>query len=735
MALSGRLGRALLMMLVLGCCATAVLALGERNRPAPIWPCSAITVAALLLSQRREWLPLLAGGLLGLIIGPVLVLGVAPLNALILAPMGQGEALACALLLRRAGLRRADLARPRDLGWFALIALLIPLASGLPAMGFLAAVRGAPFLSSLTNWWLAHGLGLALLVPLLVVVARSARSRPRSGLPRTLACLGLVVLAAILAFNYGSRPFLFLTFPPVMLAAWQGGMPGAAAAVALVAAIGLTATVAGPGQVATPDDLNMRLKLLQAFLLVLAGTALTMASLLAANDRLRRHQQRAALAMQRQTRVLDSALAAMEQGLAAFDRNGRLLAANARYAAITGLPPQLVRPGVAYLDLLRWLAEHGHYGPGDPAALAQRRLSTNGAGRLRHLARTRPDGRSIEVTGRPLLGGGWVNTCTDVTERVERERQLARSEAGFRLLTEHSGDVVARVGLDGGFAYVSPAALHVLGWAPEALTGRALLDLVEAEDRAWVASSWAALAAGQTEESTITFRTHRADDSEAWVEAHARLRRDDAGAPAEVVLAMRDATDRKAAESQLLAAYEQMEAMAQTDGLTGLANRRRFDELLEREWRRAAREGAPLALVLVDADRFKLYNDHYGHAAGDECLRRVALAVAGAARRPGDLAARYGGEEFALLLPGADLLGAIEIAERLRRDLQAQAMEHSANPPGNIVTISLGVACVAPKQHHAPDPDALLRSADQALYAAKAGGRNRVSAGGEPVAA
>ena len=449
--------------------------------------------------------------------------------------------------------------------------------------------------------------------------------------------------------------------------------------------------------------------------------------------RLRRRE--AAAALQRQALLLDSVLAAMEQGLAAYDSAGRLLAANGRYAELLALPPALLVPGRPYLDVALLVARRGEFGPGDPEALARQRLAFSNAGRHHRLSRVRPDGRGVEITGRPLPGGGWVTTVSDVTERMQRERQLAESEASFRLLTENSGDVVARLGLDGRFRYVSPAALRVLGRAPETLVGQAMMHFVSVEDRAWVASSMAALTAGEAEEATVTFRFGRADESEAWVEAHARLGRDAAGAPSETVLALRDATDRKAAEAELLAAFEQMEAMAQTDGLTGLANRRRFDEMLNREWRRAQREGSSLALVLVDADRFKLFNDRYGHATGDDCLRRVAVAVAGAARRPGDLAARYGGEEFALLLPNTDLRGAEEVAERLRQEVLAAGLEHLGNPPSGLVSLSLGAACVAPQATPALDTDALLRAADAALYAAKAGGRNRVASGSLQAAA
>lgn len=168
----------------------------------------------------------------------------------------------------------------------------------------------------------------------------------------------------------------------------------------------------------------------------------------------------------------------------------------------------------------------------------------------------------------------------------------------------------------------------------------------------------------------------------------------------------------------------QLAALSSTDALTGLANRRRFDEAWAEEWQRAARQGASLALVLIDVDHFKAYNDHYGHQAGDECLRRVAAVLAGVARRAGELVARYGGEEFVVVLPGADATTAREFAERLRMAVEAEAMPHAHSPAAPVVTISMGVAAGQPR--HETDAEALLKEADVALYLAKRQGRNQV---------
>lgn len=162
------------------------------------------------------------------------------------------------------------------------------------------------------------------------------------------------------------------------------------------------------------------------------------------------------------------------------------------------------------------------------------------------------------------------------------------------------------------------------------------------------------------------------------------------------------------------------------DSLTGLGNRRLFDSALVEEFSRAARSGASLALMMIDVDYFKRYNDHYGHPAGDECLRRLGSAVMESGIRPGDVAVRYGGEELAVLLPNTDVEGACAAAERLRLAVLAQQIEHLGNPIG-VVSVSIGAAAILPQRQSAPEQATMLvPAADRALYAAKAAGRNQV---------
>jgi diguanylate cyclase (GGDEF)-like protein len=188
---------------------------------------------------------------------------------------------------------------------------------------------------------------------------------------------------------------------------------------------------------------------------------------------------------------------------------------------------------------------------------------------------------------------------------------------------------------------------------------------------------------------------------------------------------MHDSLEARVAErtAQLEEANRKLATLSVTDALTGLANRRHFDEVLRREWARCQRAGAPIAVIMLDIDHFKKFNDHYGHQAGDACLVEVAAALQAALRRPGDLVARYGGEEFCVVLPDADAGHAMQIGEHLRAAVAGLAVPH-ALAPGGRVTISVGAAAVDPSS--GTTADAVLRAADSALYAAKGAGRNTV---------
>jgi diguanylate cyclase (GGDEF)-like protein len=164
-------------------------------------------------------------------------------------------------------------------------------------------------------------------------------------------------------------------------------------------------------------------------------------------------------------------------------------------------------------------------------------------------------------------------------------------------------------------------------------------------------------------------------------------------------------------------AEEKLEELATTDALTGLRNRRKFDAVIDAEWRRAARHKTPLAVLMIDADHFKAYNDSFGHQAGDQVLVSIAICISDSVRRAGDCAARYGGEEFAVMLPGLPAMDALRVAEAIRLKVEGSSGEQSAS------TVSIGVASLTPVP--GMDWTGLVNAADKALYAAKANGRNQ----------
>lgn len=188
-------------------------------------------------------------------------------------------------------------------------------------------------------------------------------------------------------------------------------------------------------------------------------------------------------------------------------------------------------------------------------------------------------------------------------------------------------------------------------------------------------------------------------------------------------ITVRDITARKKMELELQQANRELQLLTHLDGLTKIANRRCFDEFLAREWQRLSRTGQPLALLMLDVDYFKPYNDFYGHQGGDDCLIKIAQAVQKSVSRPADLVARYGGEELVITLPETDLAGAITVAEAIHDTIAALAIPHQASGVSDQVTVSIGISSLIPMLDFSPEQ--LIHQADQALYLAKQQGRDR----------
>lgn len=215
----------------------------------------------------------------------------------------------------------------------------------------------------------------------------------------------------------------------------------------------------------------------------------------------------------------------------------------------------------------------------------------------------------------------------------------------------------------------------------------------------------------------VTGQNNPDEEAECW----------DAGAVDFITKPVNPRTVRNRVRAHLMLKHQAdlLRRLATADGLTGLPNRRQFDERMEAEWQRARRSGASLALLMIDIDHFKAFNDSVGHLAGDDCLRAVAVAIDSAMRRPGDLAARLGGEEFGCILPDTGAAAAVGVAERVQQAITRLRIAHAASPRGS-VSASIGVAVATPADGGRPAD--LLKAADEQLYAAKRDGRARISA-------
>ncbi len=273
------------------------------------------------------------------------------------------------------------------------------------------------------------------------------------------------------------------------------------------------------------------------------------------------------------------------------------------------------------------------------------------------------------------------------------------------------------------FAYIGPQIETLLGWPQGSwLSANDWAERMHPEDREWVVNFCVAQSQSGLDHEA-DYRALTRDGRYVWIRDVVHVLRNAAGEVEALVGFMFDISERKQTEQKLLQLQKQLEELSYQDGLTGVANRRMFDNRLPMEWSNAQRNSLPLSLILLDIDYFKQYNDHYGHVRGDDCLKSVGQALSGAAVRPRDLLARYGGEEFVLLLPETDAQAAAQVAERCRQLIREQNIQHAHSQVAPLLTISLGVGTLVPGPFD--QPEAFLERVDSLLYKAKHQGRDQ----------
>ncbi|MCX5875244.1 MAG: diguanylate cyclase [Deltaproteobacteria bacterium] len=310
-----------------------------------------------------------------------------------------------------------------------------------------------------------------------------------------------------------------------------------------------------------------------------------------------------------------------------------------------------------------------------------------------------------------------------------KARELQESEETYKTILMASPDDITIADLSGRIIMVSEAAHRIFDYPPGEGPGMSVMDFIVPEDHERAQANIMKML-HENYPGPNEYRALRKDGSRLDIEVNNSLIRDRQGNPVRMVLIVRDITSRKKAEQQIQELVHQLEIerdLAQsnslTDSLTGLSNRRFFDNAFRTEFARHKRSGSQLSLIMLDVDHFKKYNDHYGHLEGDACLRQIAHTLQTVVERAPDILARYGGEEFVLILPDTDSQGAAALARRIGESVRRLALPHAKSDTAEFVTISLGIASAA--DHVLTDGAQLVALADRALYHAKMNGRNR----------
>ncbi|MBD2040559.1 diguanylate cyclase domain-containing protein [Microcoleus sp. FACHB-672] len=332
----------------------------------------------------------------------------------------------------------------------------------------------------------------------------------------------------------------------------------------------------------------------------------------------------------------------------------------------------------------------------------------------------------------PISHNSVIWVARDITYRVRAEEALRESEERYRSVIAAIAEGIVLVQANGRISACNASAERILGLSTRQIMGRN-----------YTALRWRAIREDgspfpmEYHPVTIALRTsvpqsnaimglHKPDGRLIWISINCQpLLQAGETLPHAVVASFSDITARQRAEAALQKANRELERLATLDGLTQVANRRRFDQYLSQEWVRLGREMKPLSLILCDVDYFKNYNDTYGHQAGDDCLQQVARALNRTLQSSAHLLARYGGEEFAIILPNTNAETAFTLAEALRLAVQQLKIEHAKSSVSQYVSLSLGVAAIIPTQEFSPKT--LISVADKALYLAKNQGRNRIA--------
>ncbi|WP_244906760.1 sensor domain-containing diguanylate cyclase [Neobacillus soli] len=324
------------------------------------------------------------------------------------------------------------------------------------------------------------------------------------------------------------------------------------------------------------------------------------------------------------------------------------------------------------------------------------------------------------------LIGGFIayHFFVFVVDSNETQYKLKETEERFRLIAEYSSDMITMHNEKAEYIYISPAVKEVIHYEYPELLGKRIEDFIHPDDIEETKESFETALSDGGAESTYRYRSSFGDY--IWIESTLKSVHFEEDGSKRVIIVSRNITDRKLTQQKLQEANELLNRLSYMDGLTGIANRRYFDETLEKEWTNCLSSNSPLTLMMFDIDYFKKYNDTYGHLTGDFCLQLIAQTIKDQITGNSDFTFyRYGGEEFALILPSTIISDGIKVAQHIQETIQSLHIPHSSSEIADNVTLSIGLGTIVPTS--STKPQALIQRADSALYLSKTKGRNTIS--------
>lgn len=675
----------------------------ETGRIAAIWLANAVMLAAVLKRPRSDWPLLLAFGYLANILAN-LVTGDQLAVAVVLSLCNSLEVVLCALLVT--GLTAArDFRRPRLMVLLTLVAAgPASIASAALGASILLVLYGTDFTTGFSSWYAADALGLVTLTPMLLLSgSNDLVDLFHPAMRRRLALVSIVLLATLSAvFLQSTMPLLFLAFPAIIVATFSLGFAGASLAVMITAGIALWATLNHMGPISLMHDgLRLQIIALQLFAAALSLTGVAVATLLGERD------------------LLGAALGQSPDFQYVKNLNSEFVSTNLAVAQNAGFTGAKQLIGKSDYDLttpqraaLLKLEEQEIMAGAKIVTFKQEQVS-NAGGEARWFETSKV--ALTNLTGRVI---GLAGTTRDITAHKALEESLEQSRARVELVLTEMSDGLAVISADGYIVLCNEQYRQLFPISGQYRVPGAFLPKIVAlsREQGEVQNFNPGHVMDLLKEGGQEL-VHLFDDT--WLEVRVRP-----AASGGCTLVVSDITRLKRTEMEMRELTKELEVLAGTDALTGLANRRSLDARLAQEIARCKRSRLPISLIMIDVDNFKAFNDHYGHPAGDACLRRVAEALQAGAKRPGDLVTRYGGEEIAVVLPETDEAGAFVLAEQLRLAIRDLAIGHTGSDKG-IVTISAGVASLV-HDGQASTVAELHSRADEALYRAKDAGRDKV---------